>query len=152
VGNVHYTGSNSAGRKIVMKIASRDDWKTEPLPSTSKLISVDLNYSTSEFEKIIIGTIPEEMEDKWFIFYEEPWLYIHRSWTGFCVFKVRFEIFDDRAKIVKVWVNRDPKQYKETEDIRDASLLKILLDYRAGYNTVSQILSYVKSVSKNTEQ
>jgi hypothetical protein len=135
----------------MIKIARRDDWKTEPLPSTSKSIVVDLNYSTSEFEKIIVGNIPEEMEDKWFIFYEYPWLYIHRNWTGFCVFKVRFQIADDRVEIAEAWVNRDPEQYKETDDSRDASLLRILLDYRAGYNTANQKLSYIKSLSENTK-
>jgi hypothetical protein len=73
-----------------MKIAKRDDWKTEPLPDISKSIAIDLNYSKSEFDRIVIGNIPEEMEDKWFVFYEDPWLYLHRSWTGFCIFKVRF--------------------------------------------------------------
>jgi hypothetical protein len=52
-----------------MKIAKRDDWKTEPLPAISKSIAINLNYSKSEFNQIIIGNIPEEMEDKWFVFY-----------------------------------------------------------------------------------
>jgi hypothetical protein len=134
------------------KIAKRDDWKTEPLPTSSKSIAIDKSYSKSEFEKIIVGTIPEEMEDKWFIFYEAPWLYLHRSWTGFCVFKVRFEIFNDRVEIAEVWANRDSKQYQETDDSRDANLLRILLEYRAGYDTASQRLSYVKSMSEKTDR
>ncbi|WP_310424417.1 hypothetical protein [Chamaesiphon sp. VAR_48_metabat_135_sub] len=131
-----------------MKIAQRNDWKTEIFPSTSKSIVVDRTYSKSEFEKIIVGTIPEEMEDKWFVFYEEPWLYLHRSWTGFCVFKVRFEMVDDKVQITEVWVNRNPEQYKETDDSRDRNLLEILLDYRAGYDTRSQSISYAKSLSE----
>jgi hypothetical protein len=131
-----------------MKIAQRNDWKTEVFPSASKSIFVDRTYSKSEFEKIIVGTIPEEMEDKWFVFYEEPWLSLHRSWTGFCVFKVRFEKFDDKVQITEVWVNRNPEQYKETDDSRDENLLAILLDYRAGYDTRSQRISYVKSLSE----
>jgi hypothetical protein len=134
----------------IVKIAQRDDWKTEPLPANKKLIEVDINYSESEFDKIMIGTIPEEMEDKWFVFYEAPWLYVHRSWTGICIFKVRFEMFDDRVKTTEVWVNRDPEQYKETNDSLDANLLKILLDYRAGYDTTTQRRNYIES-SKNTK-
>jgi hypothetical protein len=133
----------------MMKIAQRDDWKTEPLPSASKLIAFERSYSKSEFEKIIVGTIPEVMEDKWFVFYEAPWLYLHRSWTGFCVFKVRFEVFDDSVQINEVWVNRYPEQYKETDDSRDRNLLEILLDYRAGYDTRNQTISYVKSLSED---
>jgi hypothetical protein len=131
-----------------MKIAQRNDWKTEAFPSASKSIIVDRTYSKSEFEKIIAGTIPEVMEDKWFIFYEAPWLYFHRSWTGFCVFKVRFEMVDDSVQITEVWVNRDPEQYKETDDSRDENLLEILLDSRAGYDTRNQTISYAKSLSQ----
>jgi len=32
------------------------------------------------------------MEDKWFIFLEDDWLYLHRSWTGTCVYKVQHHI------------------------------------------------------------
>jgi hypothetical protein len=28
------------------------------------------------------GFVPREMEDKWFVFSEEPWLFVHRSCTG----------------------------------------------------------------------
>jgi hypothetical protein len=132
-----------------MKIAQRNDWKTEEIPSNSKSIIIDRSYSKSEFEKIIVGTIPEVMEDKWFVFYEDPWLYLHRSWTGFCVFKVRFEMFDDSVKITEAWVNRDPEQYNETDDSRDENLLKILLDYRAGYDTKSQTIGYAKILPSN---
>jgi hypothetical protein len=131
-----------------MKIAKRNDWKTEEFPSASKSIVVDRTYSKSEFEKIIVGTIPEEMEDKWFVFYEEPWLYLHRSWTGFCIFKIRFKIVDNNVKITEAWVNRDPEQYQETNDSRDENLLKILLEYRAGNDTRNQSISYVKSLSE----
>lgn len=132
-----------------MKIAHRNDWKTEEFPDNSKLILVDRAYSKSEFEKIIVGTIPEAMEDKWFVFYEEPWLYFYRSWTGFCIFKVRFEIFQYSIQIAEAWVNRNPEQYTETDDSRDVNLLKMLLDYRAGYDTRNQMISYAKSLSEN---
>jgi hypothetical protein len=132
-----------------MKIAQRNDWKTQELLSTSKSIVLDLNYSVSEFGNIIIGTIPEQMEDKWFVFYEEPWLYLHRSWTGFCIFKVRFELLDDRVHVIEAWVNRDLEQYKETDDSRDENLLRILLDCRAGYDTRSQTINYAKSLASD---
>ena len=31
------------------------------------------------------------MEDKWFIFFDEPYLFLHRSWTGQPVYRVEFE-------------------------------------------------------------
>ena len=50
------------------------------------------------------------MDDKWFFYLEKDWLYIHRSWTGFCIFQVRLERFEDGYQIAEAWVNDDPEQ------------------------------------------
>jgi hypothetical protein len=44
-----------------------------------------------EFERVSQGFIPRQMEDKWFIYYEAPYLFFHRSWTGQAVYRVEFE-------------------------------------------------------------
>lgn len=76
--------------------------------------------------------IPFSMEDKWFVFYEEPWLYLHRSWTGMCVFQVRFELIDGMYRVVEALVNRDPKEYGSTDDIGDTLFATAIIDSRAG--------------------
>ncbi|MEH1781607.1 MAG: hypothetical protein V7L26_21335 [Nostoc sp.] len=134
-----------------MQIAKRNDWKTEPMPSTSTNITLEKVYSQEEFDQIAAGVIPEQMEDKWFIFYDTPWLYLHRSWTGFCIFKVRFEVVAESVKIAEVQVNRDPEQYSNTYDDRDASMLGILLDSRSKRNVRSQMLGWIKGQSSNLE-
>ncbi|MEH2208810.1 MAG: hypothetical protein V7K53_32865 [Nostoc sp.] len=130
-----------------MRIAKRNDWKTELMPSVSKNITLEKVYSQEEFDRIAAGVIPEQMEDKWFIFYEAPWLYLHRSWTGFCIFKVRFEVVAENVKIAQVEVNRDPAQYSNTDDERDASMLAILLDSRSERDVRSQMLGWIKERS-----
>ncbi|MEH1868518.1 MAG: hypothetical protein V7K69_26460 [Nostoc sp.] len=132
-----------------MQIAKRDDWKTEEMPSASTNLTVEKVYSQEEFNRIAAGIIPEQMEDKWFIFYEAPWLYLHRSWTGFCIFKVRFQVLGESVKIVEVQVNRDPAEYSNTDDERDASMLEILLDSRAKRDVRNQMLGYIKGESSN---
>ncbi len=111
-----------------MRIAKRDDWKTEPMPCAFTNITLEQVYSQQEFERITAGVIPDCMEDKWFVFYEAPWLYMHRSWTGLCFFKARFEVVGESVKIAQVQVNRDPAQYSNTNEEYDASMLKMLLD------------------------
>ncbi|MHC5722873.1 MAG: hypothetical protein ACYTXY_01725, partial [Nostoc sp.] len=101
------------------------------MPSASTNIMVEKFYSQEEFDRIAAGVIPEQMEDKWFIFYEAPWVYLHRSWTGFCIFKVRFEVVGESVKIAEVYVNRDPTQQMNIDDEHHASMLRILLDSRA---------------------
>ncbi|AVH66799.1 MULTISPECIES: hypothetical protein [unclassified Nostoc] len=131
-----------------MRIAKRDDWKTEAMPSASTNITVEKLYLQEEFDRITAGVIPEQMEDKWFIFYEAPWVYLHRSWTGFCIFKVRFEVVGESVKIAEVHVNRDPEQYSNTDHERDASMLSILLDSRARRDVRNEMLGYIKGQSK----
>jgi hypothetical protein len=118
-----------------MKIAKREDWQTQPMPAVSAPISVEKFHAQDEFDRLIAGVIPEAMEDKWFVFYESPWLYLHRSWTGFCVFKVRFESVAGGMAIAEVLVNRDPYQYSETEREHDITMLKTLLDSCISRNT-----------------
>ncbi|HEY9747230.1 MAG TPA: hypothetical protein V6C63_00910 [Allocoleopsis sp.] len=118
-----------------MRIAQRDDWKIQPIPSKLASISVEKFYSQHEFDQLSAGVIPEVMEDKWFVFYESPWLYLYRSWTGDFVFKVRFEPVTGGVAIAEVLVNRDPHQYSETEREHDIAMLKTLLDSCINRNT-----------------
>jgi hypothetical protein len=132
------------------KRAQRGDWKTEPMPSSSKLIAVNEVYTSTDFEYIMAGVIPREMEDKWFAFYEKPWLYVHRSWTGYCIFKVRFEVVEEIVGISEVWVNRDAEQYTETDDLRDRNFLLTLLRGWSKYDNREQMLNYVKSLPRSS--
>ncbi|HEX3599594.1 MAG TPA: hypothetical protein VHU84_05590 [Lacipirellulaceae bacterium] len=83
--------------------ATRSDWKTVELPTQRKLIPFDRTYTAAEFARIKEGLIPECMEDKWFEFYEEPWLYFHRSWTGYCVYQLRLEPVATGTRVAELW-------------------------------------------------
>ena len=65
--------------------AQRGDWETTPMPAERKTIPLDLRFSAEEMARIVRGVVPQQMEDKWFIYYEKQKLYLHRSWTGYCV-------------------------------------------------------------------
>jgi hypothetical protein len=68
------------------------------------------------------------MEDKWFVFYEAPWLYFHRRWTGICIYAVRLREEGGGSIVEEAWVNRAPEQYRETDDAHDHALLSFLVD------------------------
>ena len=80
----------------------RSDWHSRPIGAERWTLEFERAYTGEEFERLQRGVLPEEMEDKWFVFYEEPWLYLHRSWTGICCFQVRFEESAGGARIVEV--------------------------------------------------
>ena len=111
-----------------MKSATRSDWKTLDLPEQRATIELDLRFTPDEFEQIKRGVIPEEMEDKWFVYWGDDSLFFHRSWTGFCVHIVRFVLDDDGATAVEADLNRDSEQYKNTDDRYDARMIPYLID------------------------
>src|SRR5690349_5322600 len=94
--------------------ATRDSWKVLPCPEKREALGFNEVYSLAEFDRIRQGFIPSDMDDRWFIFYEEPWLYAHRSWSGICVYAVRFESASGGASVAESWVNRDRSQYGKT--------------------------------------
>ena len=69
--------------------ANATSWKREPFKEGVPF-PLNLEIHKGQIERISKGLIPEEMEDKWFIYFEEPYLYLHRSWTGQPVFKLKF--------------------------------------------------------------
>ena len=85
-------------------------------------------YSSIEFEQVVRGVTPLEMEDKWDITFEDPWLYFHRSWTGICIYGLRFERSVMGASVVESWVNSDPAQYSTTSTEYDQAVVRFLID------------------------
>lgn len=108
--------------------ATKDSWQNTKMLESKALLQFERTFSLEEYQRIKLGLIPQVMEDKWFIYLEDDWLYFHRSWTGFCNFQLHIEPADDAYKVIEVWVNRDIEQYKNTDDNYDTKLLIFLID------------------------
>lgn len=89
------------------RIAKAGDWRTEPFQPLTP-IPYRADFSKEEFTRIKRGFIPKEMENKWFIYYEDGVLYIHRSWTGRGIFKVRFDVGEQGASVKEASTIHDP--------------------------------------------
>jgi len=111
-----------------MKTAKKADWKTLPLTSKRSVIQLNRTFTVEEIDTIRKGLIPREMEDKWFIYWEEDTLFFHRSWTGFCMYIVHFLEEKDKYSLISADINRDPDQYKETSNERDVEMILYLID------------------------
>jgi len=51
-----------------------------------------------------------------------------RSWTGYCIYTLRFGEDSHGAEIMESWVNRDKEQYESTNTKHDAELAQWLID------------------------
>lgn len=112
-----------------LTIATRQSWKgLQPLPPARKEISLPRSFTEQEYLKINFGHIPKDMDDKWFVFFENWKLYFHRSWTGFCIYELEFTEGSNQHILKRVLVNREPSQNLETDDEQEISLLSHLIN------------------------
>ena len=107
------------------KIAERYDWKSTEMPSKHDTFVLHRPLNPKQMKALRRGNIPKQMEDKWFWFMEGDTLFAHRSWTGYCIYRIDFG--PDGNHIVTV--NRDPEQYTCVSIEEDAEKLNKLLDW-----------------------
>lgn len=107
------------------KIAERYDWKTTEMPGKHDTFVLHRPLNPQQMKALRRGNIPKQMEDKWFWFMEGDTLFAHRSWTGYCIYRIDFK--PDGNHIVTV--NRDPEQYTGTSAAEDAESLNKLLNW-----------------------
>jgi len=95
-------------------IVKSQDWPVTVMPDATAEAALDRKVSEREYRSLIDGFRPQEMDERWFMYVEEDWIYLHRSWTGFCIFKAKLEIQMDGYTITMLCINRNPDQYKST--------------------------------------
>jgi O-acetyl-ADP-ribose deacetylase len=100
-----------------------------PMPASREKLQLQRTFSPEEYHQMSYGHIPQSMDEKWFIFLEGDWLYIHRGWTGICVYQVRLENESGNYQIAEAWVNRDPEQYGSKNNEHDTQFLQWIIEY-----------------------
>jgi len=117
---------------------SEKTWKTYPIKNP-KLINiaettpgVALSFSEEQYLKLQKGLIPQKMEDKWYINFENDWLYFHRSWTGAEI--LRTEIIKENSEsegmkysIKEFYAERDEGENSGGDDVFDLAVLTQLI-------------------------
>lgn len=101
------------------------------MPGRRARLAWERHFTAEEYTRLSWGHIPQEMEDRWFVFMEPDedgdHLYFHRSWTGYCIYQVRLAPDGDGYGVRAVYVNRDPDQYRSQSEASDLALLVELL-------------------------
>jgi len=110
-----------------MEIARKESWKAQPMPQETAALGYTAEFSLEEFERMSRGLIPQHMDDKWFIYLEGATLYLHRSWTGFCIYQVEFARGVAKYTVHRALVNRDQAQYQGTDIAYEVALLRFLI-------------------------
>lgn len=104
--------------------AEATSWKREPFKAGVP-VPCSLSLTPEEFEQVQVGLVPLEMEDKWFIYFEAPFLYLHRSWTGQPVYRLKFVVQEAGATVEEaLWSDELANSTKE-----ERSYQALLIDF-----------------------
>jgi hypothetical protein len=98
------------------------------MPSERAAISFERTFSSEEWQNVVRGVVPRQMENKWLIFTEGNTIFFHRSWTGHCIYQVSVEQQGDAFVAKHAIVNRDKAQFQSSDEAYEASLLGFLID------------------------
>lgn len=134
------------GRDLHM--VKKSDWKTVDMPEEVEHFNMEMKLTADMLENLKEGHRPEEMEDKWFMYFENDKFYIHRSWTGFCIYIIS-PVLD--SNVMEVTVNRNKEQHTETRAERDKIMVNMLLNAwgKQNANTRELMLRWVKQPKKS---
>ena len=109
------------------RAAGPDSWKRVPF-STGIRLPYQTKLDENQFQQIQFGHIPEVMEDKWFVYYETPHLFFHRSWTGLPVYRLTLdEEQGGSSTVVEALLSTERANQVEVDIQYEARLLDFLL-------------------------
>jgi hypothetical protein len=107
--------------------ATRSSWPRLTFDGPFVVIPWRAAFSERQFELIRQGAIPVDMDDKWFAFFEEPELFVHRSWTGFCIYRVTFGQEQEQRLVATASVLDDEQRYRRKHNQQEAEFLDFLV-------------------------
>lgn len=114
----------------------KEDWKTEPIPDAREDLGYQNFFWDSDAEKLLAGYKPTDMEDKWFVYSQEGWVYFVRSWTGHHIFAIKLAGSSaGGANVIASWVNTNQKQYRSQGREQDIKLLNGIIKGRFNIET-----------------
>jgi hypothetical protein len=91
--------------QMQMTRASASSWKREPFVEGVAL-AYRAEFSDAQFERLRGGLIPARMEDRWFVYYDEPFLYWHRSASGKPVYRIEFAFENGAARVIDAQISK----------------------------------------------
>lgn len=117
-------------------IATRESWEIVPIINPQPL-DINIQISDRHFFEIKKGLVPRDMDDRWFIYYENEWLYFHRSWTGFGFYKAKLNKTKEGYSINEFWVERNNVEITLEKDQYDLETFRLLIEIvllKQGFN------------------
>lgn len=99
----------------------------------AKILEQTLVISLEDYSKLTNGFKPQAQEDKWLIFSDNEGIHLHRSWTGFEIYRLNVSPQGDQY-IVNVSAEQDKEKVNFDSDSHAMKDLRDVLNYVLGIN------------------
>jgi 8-oxo-dGTP diphosphatase len=119
-------------------VITRDDWRILNMPLVYETVWLNESFNASDCKALLQGYLPKGTDDRWFMYSVDDWIYLHRSWTGHCIFRVQIEIIEQGCMLTQLHINRDSSQYRSTNSEADKSEVKSVLKHLIIQNTLNK--------------
>ena len=115
-------------RPRLSTIATPVDWRAVPLPHARRKLDFQREFTAEQVALMLRGLMPLGLDEGWFAWMDDGWLHIHRSWTGYEIYRLCLEPPKTPAEpwqVAQVWVNARDDQHTPEPD--EAQALNSLL-------------------------
>jgi len=116
------------------KIITRDDWRIFDMPVIYETAFLNKGLAAGDYQALLSGFLPRDMDDRWFMYANEGYVYLHRSWTGHCIFRLKIEVIKEECLLTELQINRDTNQYKSTNVEADKMEVDSIVSYLIALN------------------
>jgi hypothetical protein len=106
--------------------ASSTSWKRLPL-TDGVALRYESVFNAQQFSRLVEGLVPHVMEDKWFIYYDEPHLFLHRSWTGQPVYRVKLKHSADGVEVEEALWSKELAEASSADVQYQSQLIEFLI-------------------------
>lgn len=101
--------------------ATQNSWKTIPMEKPQPYCT-HLTLTPEHFAKLQMGFIPENMDDRWFVYFDNDWVYLHRSWTGYETFRAKIQTENDCYTIKEFWAETEQGKFNVGSENKNIEL------------------------------
>lgn len=100
------------------------------MPQSFEVFDLNWQLNQNQLEKLKMGFAADDMDKKWNIYFDHNKLYLHRSWTGSCIYIADvIEQIDGSGVITTVKVNRNKNEYNFSSIEDDSNLIRKIIQF-----------------------
>lgn len=120
--------------------AKKNLWR---MPEEKAVINkFEIKVPAAAMDNIRLGHMDKMMEDHWYMYCDDSTIRYYRSWTGICAYEAQYVKDGEDYRITEVAVNRNPDQYRGTDDDYDFNMFIGLLIGDAGVGNLDFLFKY----------